>query len=285
MARTGQKTAFVLAGGGSLGAMQVGMLDVLLAAGVQPDFVVGTSVGAINAGFFAGAPNGEGVARLAKIWFDLRRSDVFPFTFASAFALLRRPGHLVNPGGLRRLIETNLPYERLEQATIPVHVIATNVQGLPVFLSKGPATDAILASAAIPGIFPAVQIEGHMLIDGAIAANTPIRVAADLGASRIIVLPTGYACSLKEFPKGSLAKHLHSMTLLIAWQLIRDLDWCPEEIDVIVVPPLCPLDISPFDFSASHYLMERAADSTRKWLDDGGLSRRWRPGQFHAHSH
>ena len=76
MARTGQKTAFVLAGGGSLGAMQVGMLDVLLAAGLQPDFVVGTSVGAINAGYFAGGPNAEGVARLAKIWFDLRRGDV-----------------------------------------------------------------------------------------------------------------------------------------------------------------------------------------------------------------
>ena len=133
MARTRQKTAFVLAGGGSLGAMQVGMLDVLLAAGVQPDFVVGTSVGAINASFFAGAPNAEGVARLAKIWSGLRRSDVFPFTFASAFGLLRRPDHIVNPGGLRRLIEINLPYKRLEDAAIPVHVVATNVQGCRFF--------------------------------------------------------------------------------------------------------------------------------------------------------
>ena len=142
-----------------------------------------------------------------------------------------------------------------------------------------------------PAAFGFVEWNGRSLTDNApdvmfsIAANTPIRVAADLGASRIIVLPTGYACSLKEFPKGSLAKHLHSMTLLIAWQLIRDLDWCPDEIDVSVVPPLCPLDVSPFDFSASHYLMERAADSTRKWLDDGGLSRRWHRGQLHAHRH
>ncbi|MGH6800221.1 MAG: patatin-like phospholipase family protein [Methylocella sp.] len=285
MMQTEQKTAFVFAGGGSLGAIQVGMLQVLISAGIQPDFVIGTSVGAINASYFAGAPNAEGVERLGQIWSGLRRSDVFPFTFASTFGLLRNQGHVVDPSGLRRLIESNLAYPRLEDAAIPVHVTATDVQGMPVFLSKGPALDAILASAAIPGIFPHVRIDGRMLMDGAIAANTPIRAAADLGASRIIVLPTGYACALKEPPKGSIARTLHAINLLIAWQLIRDLDWVPDEIDVYVVPTLCPLDVSPYDFSASRHLMERAADSTRKWLDRGGLSRRWRPGQLHAHSH
>jgi NTE family protein len=285
MMQTERKTAFVFAGGGSLGAIQVGMLQVLLSAGVQPDFVIGTSVGAINASYFAGAPNAEGVERLGQIWCGLRRSDVFPFTFASAFGLLRNQGHFVDPIGLRRMIENNLAYPRLEDAAIPVHVTATDVQGMPVILSKGPALDAILASAAIPGIFPPVRIDGQSLMDGAIAANTPIQVAADLGASRIVVLPTGYACAVKEPPKGSLARTLHAITLLIAWQLIRDLDRVPDEIDVCVVPTLCPLLVSPYDFSASRYLMETAADSTRKWLDDGGLSRRWRPGQLHAHSH
>ncbi len=123
MTRTGQKTAFAFAGGGSLGAIQVGMLRVLLSAGVQPDFVVGASVGAMNAA---------------------------------------------------------------------------------VVLSKGPAIDAILASAAIPVIFPHVRIDGQTLMDGAVARNSPIRMAADLGASRIVVLPTGYACALKELPKGAI---------------------------------------------------------------------------------
>jgi NTE family protein len=283
--QTEQKTAFVFAGGGSLGAIQVGMLQVLLSAGLQPDFVIGTSVGAINAGYFAGAPNAEGVERLGQIWTGLRRSDVFPLTFASAFGLLGNRGHFVDSSGLRRLIENNLAYPRLEDAAIPVHVTATDVQGMPVLLSKGPALDAILASAAIPGIFPPVRIDDRSLMDGAIAANTPIRVAEDLGASRIVVLPTGYACAVKEPPKGVIARTLHAITLLIAWQLIRDLDRVPDETDVFVVPTLCPLTVSPYDFSASHYLMECAADSTRKWLDSGGLSRRWRPGQLHAHSH
>ena len=285
MTQTGQKTAFVFAGGGSLGAIQVGMLRVLLSAGLHPDFVIGSSVGAINAGYFAGAPNDEGVARLAQIWSGLRRGDVFPFTFASVVGLLRHPDYIVNPNGLRHLIENNLPYLRLEDATIPVHVTATNLDGLAVLLSKGPAIDAILASAAIPGIFPPVRIDGQTLMDGAIATNTPIQAAADLGASRLVVLPTGYACALKEPPKGAIGRALHAITLLIEWQLIRDLERLTDQIHVYIVPTLCPLDVSPYDFSASHYLMQRAADSTRKWLDGGGLSRRSRPQELQAHRH
>jgi NTE family protein len=248
------KTAFVFAGGGSLGAIQVGMLRVLVSEGVQPDFVVGASVGAMNAAYFAGAPNAEGVARLAEIWFGLRRREIFPVTFKSAFGLLRHPESIIDSGGLRHLIEDNLAYARLEDATVPVHITATSVEGLTVVLSKGPAIDAILASAAIPGIFPLVHIDGQTLMDGAIARNSPIRVAADLGASRIVVLPTGYACSA-------------------------------DAIDVCVVPALCPLDVSPYDFSASRYLMQRAGESTRKWLGGGGLSRRSRPAEREAHRH
>src|SRR5262249_48682546 len=99
-------------GGGSLGAIRVGMLRVLLSSGVQPDFVVGASVGALNAGYFAGAPSAQGVATLERIWSRLRRSDIFPFALASAFGLLRHPGNVGAPVGLRRVIETNLPYTR-----------------------------------------------------------------------------------------------------------------------------------------------------------------------------
>jgi Patatin-like phospholipase len=124
MTRTGQKTAFVFAGGGSLGAIQVGMLGVLVSEGVQPDFVVGASVGAMNAVYFAGAPDAEGVTRLAEIWSRLQRSEIFPVTFKSAFGLLRHPESIIDSSGLRHLIETNLAYARLEEATVPVHVTA-----------------------------------------------------------------------------------------------------------------------------------------------------------------
>ncbi len=138
-----------------------------------PNFVIGASVGAINAAYFAGAPNADGVERLAEIWSGLRRGDVFPFTFAGAFGLLRHPDSIVDSGRLRHLIETNLAYARLEDVAIPVHVTATSLEGMAVLLSKRPI-DAILASAAIPGIFPPVRIDGQPLMDDAIANNTPI---------------------------------------------------------------------------------------------------------------
>jgi NTE family protein len=285
MTGTGEKTAFAFAGGGSLGAVQVGMLEALLSVGIQPDFMVGASVGALNASYFAGAPNAEGVARLANLWSGARRRDTFPFTFASVLGLFGHRSHIFDPSGLRRLIKAKLPYARLEDAAIPVHITAADAQGAAVRLSKGPAIDAILASAAIPGIFPPVRIGGQPLMDGAIAIDTPIRVAADLGASRIIVLRSGYACTLKELPSGAVARALHAITLLIEWRLLHDLERLPAEIHICVVPMLCPLDVEPYDFSQSRQLIERAAESTRRWLDSGGLSRRSVPEEFGAHRH
>lgn len=285
MSAAGEKTAFVFAGGGSLGAIQVGQLRVLLSAGVQPDFVIGTSAGAINAAYFAGSPDVEGVEKLARLWSGLRRSDVFPFNLARAFSLLRQPDNIVDSSGVRKLIEDNLPYARLEDAAIPVHVAATSIEGMAVLLSNGPASEAILASAAIPGIFPPVHIDGQVLMDGAIANNTPILAAAKLGASRIVVLPTGIACALREPPKGAIARALHALTLLIAWQVIRDLERLGEEIRACLVPALCPLTVSPYDFSAAAYLMQRAEETARKWLDSGGLDRRFQPHEFAPHRH
>ena len=285
MAAIGGKTAFVFTGGRSLGAIQVGMLRVLLSSGVKPDFVVGASVGAINASYFVGAPNAAGVATLEQIWSGLRRADIFPFNLASAFGLIRHQGHIVDPSKLRRVIETNLLYSRLEDAQIPLYIMATNQQGIGIRLSNGPAVDAILASTAIPGVFPPVNVNGEALMDGAIAANTPVRLASELGASRIIILPTGYACALKQPPMRAIGKALHAITLMIAWQLIYDLERMPENIQVHLVPTLCPLAVSPFDFSRAKELIELAAQSTKKWIDEGGLTRRSLPQELAPHRH
>ncbi len=279
------KTAFVFAGGGSLGAIQVGMLHPLLQAGLLPDLVVGSSVGAINAAYFAGAPDMAGLSRLAEIWTRLRRADIFPLTLSAAFGLFRHPDNIVDPGGLRRLIEDHLAFEKLEDARIPLHVMATDMQGAGVRLSTGLAADAILASAAVPGIFPPVEIGGRPLMDGAIAANTPLRLAVELGAKRIVVLPTGYACALKAPPKGAIARALHAVTLLVAWQLMHEIDVIPQGIEVHMAPALCPLDVSPFDFSASRQLIDRAMLSTQKWIDNGGLTRKARSRELAAHHH
>lgn len=145
------KTAFVLAGGGSLGAVQVGMLKALSRQGIVPDFVVGASVGAINAAYYAAAPDEEGIARLESTWLGLRSADVFPFSvLGTALCLLGRRDYLARPLHLRALIESELSHRRLEDARLPCHVVATDVlDGTEVLLSTGEITPALLASVEL----------------------------------------------------------------------------------------------------------------------------------------
>ena len=279
------KTAFVFAGGGSLGAIQVGMLAELCRAGVAPDLLVGSSVGALNAAFFAADPTGAGVAQLEAVWRGLRRRDVFPLTMRHTFRWMRGAHSLFDSASLRRLIANNLPYKNLEDAKIPLHVVATNLGGVSIRLSAGSAVEAVLASAAIPAAFPAVRIGDATLIDGSVGGNTPILAAVELGASRIIVLPTGFACSLGQPPASAAASALHAVTLLVAHQMVRDLRLIGGAAEVLTVPSLCPLDVSPFDFTRAAELIERAASRTREWLQSGGLSTPAIPDALLAHTH
>jgi NTE family protein len=273
MSGTRKITAFVFAGGGSLGAIQVGALREIVAAGERPDFVVGASVGALNACHFASKPDAAGVRELEAIWRSLRRQDVFPATLGGALNLLRGSGSLFESQGLRRLIMQHLRIELLEEAEIPVHVVATSMDGSPKCISTGSVANAVLASSAIPIALPAVQIGDHHLIDGAIAGNTPIITAAELGAERIVVLQTGYPCAMKGPPRGAIAGGLHALTLLISNQMERDLRLLGGKADVFVAPHLCPLDVSPFNFSESATLIDRSASAARAWLATGGLRR------------
>lgn len=282
--RSSAKTAFVLAGGGSFGAIQVGMLRELVAADVRPDLVVGTSVGALNGMHFCIDPTAAGVARLAQIWCELKRGDVFPLTLRRLFGSLRGSASLADPSGLRRLVEHHLVGRDIEDASVPMHIIGTDLlSGSSVLMSSGPALEAILASCAIPGIFPPVRIGDAYLIDGAVASNTPVTSALSLGATRLIVLPTGFACALKEPPTGALASALHALNLLVARQLVRDLGQASSQVEVATVPPLCPLAVSAYDFSRAHELIERAAQSTRRWLDQGGLTQQRIPAALRPH--
>jgi NTE family protein len=264
-------TAFVFAGGGSLGAIEVGMLRELLERGEYPGCVVGASAGAINAAYFAGQPDGNGVAMLEALWCKIRRQDIMP---------------LVEANALRRLLETHLSYERIEQATLALHIVATDMlTGGEVVLSTGPVVNAVQASAAIPGVFPPVRIDGVDLIDGGVANNTPISVAVARGATRIIVLPAGFACALHAPPRSAIAQAMHALTLVIARQLVRDLEFYSTRVQIYVVPPLCPLDVSPYDYTQCAQLIERAAQKTRAWLSDGGLERALIPGELREHAH
>lgn len=266
-----RKTAFVLAGGGSLGAVQVGMLKALSRQGVVPDFVVGASVGAINGAYYAASPDEAGIARLERIWLGLRRADIFPFSMlGAALCLMGRRDHLALPRQLLKLIESELPFRRLEDARMPCHVIATDVlDGTEVTLSSGAVAPALLASAAIPAVFPSVSIAGRPLMDGGIASNTPISAAFFLGATRMIVLPTGVSCALRAPPRGAVAIALHALNLLAMRQLLADVDRFADRCELVVVPPLCPLATNTYDFSQTDALIRRAETATSAWLKGG----------------
>lgn len=281
-------TALVLAGGGSFGAVQVGMLKALVAHGVaaEVDMVVGSSVGALNAAYFAGRPNAQGVAELERLWTGIRRGDIFPFGWHSLLGLILRRDFLVAPHGLRRLVEANLPYRRLEDAALALSIVATDLlTGEAVVLSRGPAAEAVVASCAIPAAFPAVRLDERYLADGALTSNTPVRIAVANGARRLIVLPTGYACSRRAPPQGALANALHALTLLIARQLVAELETLDADVEFHIVPTLCPLDGSPYEFGETAHLIARSAECAERWLIDGGLGRSDIPAQLRPHSH
>lgn len=281
-----KKTAFIFAGGGSFGAVQAGMLLALTAHGVRPDMVVGSSVGAMNGAYYAGVPTLEGAQKLAAIWRSLRREDVFPVSLRTLVSFLWRRDFLISHDGLRRLVDDNLPYRNLEEARIPIHIVTTNViDGESVILSEGAAVEAILASTSIPGAFAPVPYKGLFLADGAISSNTPISIAVEKGAERLVILPTGYACSHKVPPVGAVANALHAITLLIAIQMADELEQLDPAIEYFVVPPLCPLVGSPYDFSRTAEHVDRAAESTEKWIAGGGLLRGGIPEELHPHRH
>lgn len=184
------REAFVLSGGGSLGAAQVGALQALFEAGIVPDVVIGCSVGALNAAFVAVEPSAERAGELEQVWRGMSRQAVFPDgRFSVARRLAGRAAHLYSPEGLRALIETCVPLADLADTKIPLHVVTTDLRaGEPVWWTGGDPVEVLAASACLPGIFPPVELAGSVHVDGGVTCPVPTRRALDLGASRVWVL-------------------------------------------------------------------------------------------------
>ena len=265
-------TAFVLSGGASLGALQVGMLRALFEHEVVPDLIVATSVGSLNGAFIASRPDAPAtndIDELADLWRSVRRGTVFPLnplTGLTGFSGLRRG--LVPSGALRRLIESQVEVDRLEDLRIPLHAIAADVRtGKECRLSEGPIVDAVLASAALPGVFPPVEWEGRLLMDGGVANNTPISHAVELGADRVFVLSTGQVCELPDAPRGAVGMLVHALTLLVHQRLAADIALHRDRAELIVLPVPCPLRVHPMDFGHSSELIERAYEEAASFLE------------------
>lgn len=277
-----RKTAFVLSGGSGLGSVQVGMVKALFEQKIEPDLFIGASVGAINAAYLCGDPTPDGVSKLEKIWLDVRREDVFPVNFLrSILNVIKKKNFLVSPRGLTNLLTRNIQYTTLADALLTCLITATDLMtGEQVVLTSGNVVRAVLASTALPGIYPPVEIAGRFLIDGGISGNAPLSVAAQYGAREVFVLPAGYPKTLDQAPSGIIDTFAHSLNLLIGYQFLRDVDTYQNDMLIHIVPPVYTAGRSFYDLSGTAQYMTEAYESTRHWLQTGGMDRLEIPGRL-----
>jgi NTE family protein len=184
---------FVLSGGSSLGALHVGMLRAVHEAAIAPDLLVGTSAGALNAAFLGGGFTTERIAQLAEIWRSLQTADVFAgLGLWSGVRALLGWGTLASPVRLRSIVDRHLPPTHADLAIPTTVVAADHATGSAVLLNGGDLRSNVMASAAIPGVFPPVTIGEQTLLDGGIVAHVPVLPAKALGCRTMIVFDAGF---------------------------------------------------------------------------------------------
>lgn len=263
------ETAFVLGGGGNRGAVQVGMLRALTERGIRPDLVVGTSIGAINAAGFASAPNLEGVELAAEIWRRIAADQVFPRTrFHGSWRFLDRREGVFSMEGLRTIVRGFLRFDRLEDSPIPIVLVAARLEdGAEQWFTEGPALDSVMASAALPGFYPVVEVGGSHYFDGGVLDNVALPVALAAEARRIFVL----LCGTVDTPSPSFSRPYEAMfaafTMALHARLRRELARVPPGVDVVVFEQPGAVSFDPRDFSRTEQLIEQGYTTARDELD------------------
>jgi len=268
-APAGPRTAFVLAGGGTRGAVQVGMLTELVERGIRADCVYGASVGAVNGAGYAGDPTPSGMEHLQRVWTSLSGDTVFPRSLVHGpwTFFQHRPAVHANTG-LRRILEEGLHFERLEDAEVPIEVVATSLHdGRECWFREGPAVDAVLASAAIPAMFPPVRIGDELFIDGGIVDNVPISRAVDAGATRIYVLLCGPLHYRPRPPSRPVEAVLTGLFVAVHARFARELAMVPPDIEVVVFSGGGEPGADYRDFSATRELIAAGRAEVAAVLD------------------
>jgi NTE family protein len=286
-------TAWILPGGAAYGAIQVGTAEALLAAGIVPDLLIGTSVGALNAAWLAGDPTPAGATRLRGIWQSIRRADVLPLRAGTLLSgALHRRNHVVDNDRLSRWLRRTIRFDLIEDAPVPLTITASDlVAAEAVYLDRGDVVTALLASAAVPGVLPPVRIGERWLVDGWIMANAPLSRAAALGADTVYVLPcggvepyerlngrptfrlfdddtAGRARMLAErgLPNGPTAINQALVGALVARGIREEFaTWTPR-LDVYLPPGPCVDDLPLFSFAEVPGLMDAARRLAQAWL-------------------
>ena len=274
---TTAQTAFVLGGGGNLGAHEVGMLRALLERGIVPDLVLGTSIGAINGAAVAADPTAAAAERLAEMWTRFERSDVFGGSVLGRLGTLARTRtHLHENDGLRRLLEGSLPFENIEELPVAFECVAASIESASEhWFTSGSIVDAVLASSAVPGILPAVEIDGEHFLDGGIVNSIPVGRAVARGARTIYVLHVGRVDRPLEPPRWPWEVGLVAFEIARRHRFVGDIASLPAELDVHVLPtgdrePPRYSDLSQLRYRDASKIpghIERAYEASCAYLD------------------
>ena len=185
--------AFVLGGGGRWGAVEVGMLRALVDAEIRPDVIVGTSIGAFNGAVFAADPTPAGIQTLIHLWSDVAASDLLGANLVDRVRTAARLRiALQDPAPLRDMLEHTLSARTFEELVVDFQCVAASIErAAEHWFTEGDLIDALLASAAVPTLFPPVEIDGEHFYDGGLVNSVPVDRAVELGATEIYVLQVG----------------------------------------------------------------------------------------------
>jgi NTE family protein len=230
-------TAFVLGGGGLLGAHEVGMLRALSEAGIRPDLVVGTSIGAVNGAFVAADPDGA-AERLTDLWRGESLGVVFSETLLGRAVRLARSGthlHAIEP--LRKMLADKLPVEDFADLRLPFHCVAASIEHATArWFSRGPVVPAVMASCAVPGLLPPVEIDGLHYFDGGLVDSIPVGRAVALGASVVYVLQVGRIESSLPVPTRPWEVGLVAFEIARRHRFHEEIAAVPSGVQVHVLP-------------------------------------------------
>ena len=267
-------TAFVLGGGGVLGAAEVGMLQALFERGIRPDLVVGTSVGAINGAVVAADPTMNAVDRLREIWADLAAHKVFAGSVLKRLGTLARTRtHLHAREPLRELLLAHLPARTFAELTVPFQCVAASIErAAERWFSDGALVDAVLASCAVPGLLPPVELDGEHYVDGGLVHSIPVGRAVALGAGTIYVLQVGRIDRPLRPPTQPWEVALVAFEIARRHRFAADLAALPPEVTVHVLPAGDPEppgtgNLRYRDFSGAPARIQRAHVATAAHLD------------------
>jgi NTE family protein len=238
MASDPRMTAFVLGGGGMLGAVEVGMLKALVEAGVQPDLVVGSSVGAINGAAAAADFSPETIGRLAELWERLGRGAVFAEGIAGRVATLARSGtHVHGNAGMRALLEEHSQGRQIEDLPVRFSCVAACIETAGAhWFETGPVVDAVMASAAVPGLLPPVAIDGRHYFDGGLVHSIPVGTALALGATEVYVLQVGRIERPLRVPRWPWEVGMVAFEIARRHRFSEEMAALPTGHDVTVLP-------------------------------------------------